>query len=141
VFFDSVHDLLGVVTVVGPVGGSIVVVAFGKDEDIVATAEWISEDSGWAKVDVGIVAGCLVRGRPIEVPDAEAANVLDLLADGRRLTAKATITVDPNVLCLDLTTLVKLKVALEEIGFMGVDTSHWKMSIKGKTRWKEEVEE
>jgi hypothetical protein len=82
VFLDGVHHLLCMVTVVSPVRSTIVVVGLGEDEDVVATTEGIPEDRGWAKVDIGIVAWCLVRGRPIEVPDAEAANVLDLLSDG-----------------------------------------------------------
>ena len=49
------------VTIVSPVGSTVVVVAFGKDEDIVATTEGIPEDGGWAKVDIGIVARCLIR--------------------------------------------------------------------------------
>ena len=73
------------VTEVSPVGSSVVVVGLGEDKYVVTTTEGIPEDGGWAKVDVGIVARCLVRGRPIEVPDAEAANVLDLLADGLRV--------------------------------------------------------
>ena len=48
-------------TVVSPVWGTVVVVAFGKDEDVVATTEGIPEDGGWAKVDIGIVARCLIR--------------------------------------------------------------------------------
>ena len=82
VFLDGIHHLLCVVTVVSPVRSTIVVVGLSEDEDVVATAEGISEDGSWAKVDIGIVARCLVRGRPIEVPDAEAADVLDLLSDG-----------------------------------------------------------
>jgi len=80
-FLDGIHHLLGVVTEVSLVGGTVVVVGLGEDEDVVATTKGISEDGSWAKVDIGIVARCLVRGRPIEVPDAEAANVLDLLGD------------------------------------------------------------
>jgi len=82
VFLDSIHHLLRVVTVVSPVRSTIVVVGLGEDENVVATTEGVSEDGSWAKVDIGIVARCLVRGRPIEVPDTETANVLDLLVDG-----------------------------------------------------------
>ena len=61
VFLDGVHYLLGVVAVVSPVGGTVVVVGLGEDEDVVTTTEGIPEDGGWAKVDIGIVARCLVR--------------------------------------------------------------------------------
>lgn len=59
-FLDGVHYLLGMVTIVSPVGSTVVVVGFGKDEDIIATTEGIPEDGGWAKVDIGIVARCLI---------------------------------------------------------------------------------
>ena len=55
----EVHDLLGVVTVVGHVGGAVVVVSLSEDEDVVAAAEWIFEDGGGAEVDIGVVAGGL----------------------------------------------------------------------------------
>jgi len=61
VFLDGVHHLLGVMTVVSPVGSAVVVVGFGKHEDVIATTEGIPEDGGWAKVDIGIVARCLIR--------------------------------------------------------------------------------
>jgi len=48
-------------TVVSPVGSTVVVVALGKDEDVVATTEGIPEDGGWAKVDIGIMARSLIR--------------------------------------------------------------------------------
>lgn len=61
VLLDGVHHLLGVMTVVSPVGSTVVVVALGKDEDVVATTEGIPEDGGWAKVDIGIMARSLIR--------------------------------------------------------------------------------
>ena len=72
------------VTVVGPVGGAVVVIALGEDEDVVATAEGILEDGGGTEVDVGIVAGGLVGGGTVKVPDAEGADVGNLLGDGLR---------------------------------------------------------
>jgi hypothetical protein len=81
-FLDGIHHLFGVVTVVSPVWGAVVVVALGEDEDVVAAAEGVPEDSGWAKVDIGIAARCLVGGGTIKVPDAEATDVFDLLGDG-----------------------------------------------------------
>jgi hypothetical protein len=58
---DGVHHLLGMMTVVSPVGSTVVVVALGEDEDVVATTEGIPEDGSWPKVDIGIVARCLIR--------------------------------------------------------------------------------
>lgn len=78
----EVHGLLGVVTVVGHVGGAVVVVALCEDEDVVALAEGVLEDGSGAEVDVGIVAGGLVRGGTVEVPDAKLADVGHLLLDG-----------------------------------------------------------
>jgi len=80
-----IHNFFRVVTIVGPVGSTIIVVALGEDEDIVTTTERILEDSGGAQVDIGIVARGLVGGGTIKVPDTELANVRDFLAHGRCL--------------------------------------------------------
>ena len=69
-------------TVVGAVGGAVVVVALGEDEDVVAAAEGILEDGGGAEVDIGVVARSLVGGGTVEVPDAEGTDIGDLLVDG-----------------------------------------------------------
>jgi hypothetical protein len=60
VFFRSVHDLDGVMAVVGSVRGAVIVIGFGKDEDVVAATEGVFENCGGAKVDVGVVARGLV---------------------------------------------------------------------------------
>ena len=108
------HDLGGMVAVVGPVGGAVVVVGLGKDEDVVTSAEGILEDGRGTEVDIGVMAGSLVGGRTIKVPDAELADVRHLLADGleegsgRRsgeeengiycgLGAKTTVAIDPDI--------------------------------------------
>ena len=70
------------VAVVGPVGGAVVVVALGEDEDVVAAAEGILEDGGGAEVDIGVVARSLVGGGTVEVPDTEGTDIGDLLVDG-----------------------------------------------------------
>lgn len=80
-FLCLVHDLLRVVTVVGPVGGSVVVVRLGENENVVATTEGIPEDGRRTKVDVRVVSGGLVRRRTIKVPDTEVAEVLYGLGD------------------------------------------------------------
>ena len=79
---DLVHDLLRVVAVVGPVGSAIVVVALGKDKDVVTTTEGILEDGSGTEVDVRVVARSLVGGGTVKVPDTEVVNGGDLLGDG-----------------------------------------------------------
>jgi hypothetical protein len=66
-------------TIVRSVRRAIVVVALGKDEDIVTATEGVFKDGGGAEVDVGVVARGLVRRRTIKVPDTELADVGDLL--------------------------------------------------------------
>jgi len=68
--------------IVGPVGCAVIIVALGENEDIVASAEWILEDSSGTKVDIGVMTGCLVGGRTIEIPGTELTNVSYFLADG-----------------------------------------------------------
>ena len=78
----EVHDLLRVVTVVGPVGRAIVVVALGEHEDVVAATEGVLEDGRRAEVDIRVMARGLVRGGTVEVPDTELPDVGHLLGDG-----------------------------------------------------------
>lgn len=78
----ELHNLGGMVAVVGPVGGTVVVVALGENEDVVTATEGVLEDGGRAEVDIRVIAGGLVGGGTIEVPDAEGANVRNLLVDG-----------------------------------------------------------
>jgi hypothetical protein len=79
---NLVHDLLGMVTIVGPVWGSVVIVGLGEDKDVVSSAERILEDGGGAKVDVRVFAGGLVGGRAVKIPNAEITNVFDSLCNG-----------------------------------------------------------
>ena len=76
------HDLGSVVTVVGPVGRTIVVVTFCKNKDVVTAAEGILEDGARTKVYIGVMARSLVGRRAIEVPDSKLTNVCHLLVDG-----------------------------------------------------------
>jgi len=46
--------------VVGSVRGAVIVIGFGKDEDVVAATEGVFENCGRAEVDVGVVARGLV---------------------------------------------------------------------------------
>lgn len=59
-FLGLVHDLLGVMTVVGPVGGAIVVVGLSEDENVGGASEGVLEDRSRAEVDVGVAAWGLV---------------------------------------------------------------------------------
>lgn len=70
------------VAVVGPVGGAVVVVGLGEDQDVGSTAEGVLEDGGGPEVDVRVVTGSLVGGGTVKVPDAELADVGDGLAEG-----------------------------------------------------------
>lgn len=74
-----IHRLLGGVTKVGPVRGTVVVVALGKDKDVVTTAEGILENGSRAEVDVRVGTRCLVGRGAIEVPNAELVDARDLL--------------------------------------------------------------
>ena len=48
------HDLGGMVAVVGPVGGAVVVVRLAEDKDVVATTEGVLEDGSRAEVDIRV---------------------------------------------------------------------------------------
>lgn len=78
---SKVHDLRSMVTEVGAVGSAVAVVALGENKDVVAAPEGVLEDGSRAEVDVGVVTGRLVRGRTIEVPDPQGADVGHLLGD------------------------------------------------------------
>ena len=73
-------------SVVGPVGSAIVVVALGEYEDVFTAAEGIFEDGCGAEVDIGIMAWGLIGGRTIEVPDTEITNIGDFFAHGLDIT-------------------------------------------------------
>jgi hypothetical protein len=104
-----------VVTVIGAVRGTIVVVGLCKDEDVVTATEGIFEDGGGAEVDVGVMTWGLVGGRTVEIPYTELTNVGYFLAHGRGLITKATITIDPNIFCLDFVTLGEGEERSEEV--------------------------
>ena len=55
----SFHQTVGFVAVVELVGGTIRIPGFTKDEDVVATAEGIGEESNRAEVDIGVVTTSL----------------------------------------------------------------------------------
>jgi len=69
------------------------------------------------------VAGRLVGGRAVKVPNAKLSDVGDLLFHGGSFRAKTTIAIDPDVLGLDLVTLGKVKVGFQE--FVVIDLESW----------------
>jgi hypothetical protein len=117
----EIHYLGSVVAVVCPVGSTVVVVCLCKDKDVVTTTEGVLEDRRRTEVDVGVVARSLVGGGAIKVPDAELTDVGNLFGDGSGLGAETAITVDPDILCLDLFALGKGEVGGEEVDALGGD--------------------
>lgn len=81
-FLGLLHDLCGMVTVVGPVRGSVIVVGLSENENVISATEGIFEYGGWSEVDIGIVTRGLVGGRAIKVPNTERTNIGHLLAHG-----------------------------------------------------------
>ena len=63
--------------VVGLVGGTVVVVALGEDDDVVTTTEGVLEDGSWPQVDIGVATRSLIGRRTIEVPDSQLTDVGD----------------------------------------------------------------
>lgn len=82
VFLGFIKDLLGMMAMVGAVWSAVVVVGLCENKDVVAATERVFEDGGGTEVDIGIVTGGLICGRTIEVPNAELADVGNLLANG-----------------------------------------------------------
>lgn len=111
---DLGHDLVAVVSVVGLVGGAIVVEALGKNDDVVTTTEGVGVVGGGAEVDIRVTTGGLVGGGTVEVPLLQVLDGLDGAVEGGGLTTDLTITVDPDVLGLDLSALVELEVGVDE---------------------------
>lgn len=94
---NQVHRLLGEMTLVGGVRGTVVVVAFTQDQDVLATSEGVLEDGGRSKEDVGIVAGSLHGGGTVKVPFLEVGDRLGFLVQGHGLASHAVGTIDPDV--------------------------------------------
>lgn len=90
---DLGHDLVALVTVVRLVRGAIVVVAFGKDNDVVTTTERVGVVSDGAEVDIRVAARGLVGGRTVKVPLLEVLKRLDGAIEGGGLAADFTCNV------------------------------------------------
>lgn len=108
------HDLVALVSVVGLVGGAIVVVALGKDDDVVTTTERVGVVGNGTEVDIRVTAGGLVGGGTVKVPLLEVLERLDGAIESGGLAADLTIAIKPDVLGLDLAALVELEVRVDE---------------------------
>jgi len=95
------------VTVVKLVGAAIGVPGLAKDKDVVTLTEGIGEDGTGAQVDVGVIAGGLTGGGTVEVPFGEFVDALHGLGEGLGLGTSTTVGINPDVLSLNMTTLVK----------------------------------
>jgi hypothetical protein len=70
------------VAVVELVRGAIGVPALGEDDDVGGAAEGVGEDGAGAQVDIRVVAGGLLGGGAVEVPDGEVFGLPLLLLQG-----------------------------------------------------------
>lgn len=70
------------VAIICAVRRAVIVVSFCKNKDVVTATKGIFEDCSRTKVDIRIAGRGLVCRRAIKIPDAELANVRDLLANG-----------------------------------------------------------
>jgi len=84
------HDLVALVSVVGLVGGAIVVVALGKDDDVVTTTEGVRVVSDGSEVDIRVSTGSLVGGGAVEIPLLEVLQRLDGAVEGGGLATDLT---------------------------------------------------
>lgn len=79
---SELHDLCGMVAMVGPVGSAVVVVALGEDEDVVTATEGVLEDSGGPQIDIGVATRGLAGRGAIEVPNTQLTDVSDFFVNG-----------------------------------------------------------
>lgn len=94
------HDLVGVVSVVGLVGSTIIVVTFAQDDDVVTSSDRVLVVGYRSEVDVRVVTWSLVGGGTVKVPFLEFLDGLDGGIEGGRLASDFTISVDPDVFSL-----------------------------------------
>jgi hypothetical protein len=107
-------------TVVKLVGGSIRIPGLAENENVIAKSEGVREDSNRAEVDIGVVTGGLAGGRTVKVPFRELIDRFNRLGESLGLAAAVTDSVDPDVLSLDMSSLVEAHV-LHEILRVGDD--------------------
>lgn len=80
----DLHQTVGLMTEVELVGCSIRIPGLAENEDVIATAERISEDSNRAEVDIGVVTGSLAGGRTVKVPFRELIDGFNGLGESLR---------------------------------------------------------
>jgi hypothetical protein len=111
VLLGSIHRLLGGSSVVGSVGGTIVVVTFTQDKNVLAASERITEDGDrsllvstdlWKveqtyKEDIRVLSGGLICGGTVKVPLLQLVNTSGGLCQSLGLGSKSSITVNPDV--------------------------------------------
>jgi hypothetical protein len=107
-------------TIVSLVRGTVIVVALGKDENVVTASEGVFEDGSGTKIDIGVFTGGLIGGGTVEVPDTKLANISNFLAHGRSLVTKPTVTVNPDVFGLNFVALRKSEVGGQELIAVGI---------------------
>jgi len=110
-----VHHLHAVVAEVELVGCAIGVPALSENDDVGRAAEGIGVDGAGAEVDVRVLAGSLVGGGTIKVPDGEVLGCVVLLGEGSGLGSGAAIGINPDVLSHDHALLIELEKLLESL--------------------------
>jgi hypothetical protein len=103
----GLHQTSGLVAVVELVGGTIGIPGLAQNEDVVTETEGVGVNGNGTEVDIGVVTGGLAGGGAVEVPFGKLINGRDGLGESLCLATAATDGVDPNVLGLDLTSLVE----------------------------------
>jgi hypothetical protein len=82
VVLSKVHDFFSVVTVVGSIGGAVIVVCLREDKNVFAPTEGIFEDGYRMEVDVRVMPRGLIGGGAIEIPDTQLPDVCHRAIDG-----------------------------------------------------------
>jgi hypothetical protein len=125
VLLVGLHELVAFMSAVELVRGAIGVPALTEDEDVVAPAERIWEDSNGAEVDIRVLTGSLSGRRTVEVPLGELVNRSSLLVESLSFASDTIGTINPNVLCLDAALLVEGQILLQSSSVGGVFGRHF----------------
>jgi hypothetical protein len=62
------HELRALVTIIKLIWRSIRVPALAKNKNVVFSAERVGVEGNRAKINIGVLSGCLASGGTIEVP-------------------------------------------------------------------------
>lgn len=92
----SLHHLVALITEVELVGSAVGVPALSQDDDIGRAAEGVGEDGAGTQVDVRVLAGGLIGGGAVKVPDGEIFRLVLLLIEG--LSRSDTVSFCDSVL-------------------------------------------